>query len=78
VPHHPLDPERSWRIGSGPAGPGCLAYDDALRWLTASDRVVADQAARALLEVKEGRLRVAQGHARWSTYLRAFVPKTAR
>jgi len=53
-------------------------YDETLRWLTASDRIVSDQAARALLEVKEGRLHVREGHARWSTYLRAFVPMTAR
>ncbi len=55
-----------------------LLYDETLRWLAASDRIVSDQAARALLEVKEGRLHVNEGHARWSTYLRAFVPMTAR
>ena len=55
-----------------------LIYDETLRWLTTSDRIVSDQAARALLEVKESRLHVKEGHARWSTYLRAFVPMTAR
>ncbi len=53
-------------------------YDGTLRWLAATDRIVSDEAARALLEVKEGRLHVREGHARWSTYLRAFVPMTAR
>ena len=55
-----------------------LLYDETLRWLAASDRIVSDQAARALLDVKEGRLHVQEGHARWSTYIRAFVPMTAR
>jgi len=53
-------------------------YDDALRWMMVSDRLVSDEAARALLEVKERRLHVKEGHARWTTYLRAFVPLTAR
>jgi len=53
-------------------------YDETLRWLAVSDRIVSDHAARALLEVKEGKLHVKEGHARWSTYLRAFVPMTAR
>jgi len=34
--------------------------------------------AGALLEVKEGRIFHREGHARWSTYLRAFVPMTPR
>ncbi len=55
-----------------------LLYDETLRWLAASDRIVSDQSARALLEMKEGKLHVKEGHARWSTYLRAFVPMTAR
>jgi hypothetical protein len=59
-------------------GPGARACDEALRWLTASDRIVCDQVGRALLEVKEARLHEREGHARWSTYLRAFVPLTAR
>jgi len=52
--------------------------DEALRWLMASDRLVGDEVARALVEVKEGRLYHAHGHARWSAYLSAFVPLTAR
>jgi len=55
-----------------------LLYDETLRWLAASDRIVSDEAARALLEVKERKLHVKEGHARWSTYLRAFVPMSAR
>ena len=65
---------RKW--GGAPAR--LLIYDETLRWLTTSDRIVSDQAARALLEVKQSRLHVKEGHARWSTYLRAFVPMTAR
>ncbi len=52
--------------------------DTALRWLMASDRLVGDEVARALVEVKEGRLYHAHGHARWSAYLSAFVPLTSR
>ena len=70
---------RRWRWGGTRAGPTQpLLYDDALRWLAVSDRIVSDEAARALLEVKEGKLHVNEGHARWSTYLRAFVPMTVR
>ena len=67
---------RAWPGAQRSARP--QLYDDALRWLAASDRIVSDHAARALLEVKEGRLHVKEGHARWSTYLRAFVPLTVR
>ncbi|HEY3177081.1 MAG TPA: hypothetical protein VGK94_15115 [Candidatus Polarisedimenticolia bacterium] len=49
-----------------------------MRWLTASDRIVCDQVGLALLEVKEARLHEREGHARWSTYLRAYVPLTAK
>ena len=66
---------------SGPSirfGPGAAACDEALRWLTASDRIVSDQVSRALLEMKQSRLHEREGHARWSTYVRAFVPLTAR
>ena len=69
-------PPRAWPGAQRSVRP--QLYDDALRWLAASDRIVSDHAARALLEVKEGRLHVKEGHARWSTYLRAFVPLTVR
>ncbi len=68
---------RSWP-GSREDRPHPLLSDETLRWLAASDRIVSDQAAGALLEVKEAKLHVKEGHARWSTYLRAFVPMTAR
>ncbi len=68
---------RSW-TGAREERTQPLLYDETLRWLAVSDRIVSDQAARALLEVKEGKLHVKEGHARWSTYLRAFVPMTAR
>jgi hypothetical protein len=66
---------------SGPSirfGPGAALCDGTLRWLTASDRLVSDQVGRALLEVKEARLHEREGHARWSSYLRAFVSLTPR
>ena len=68
---------RAWPLAADAPGEP-LIYDETLRWLTASDRIVSDQASRALLEVKEAKLHIKEGHARWSTYLRAFVPMTAR
>ncbi len=53
-------------------------FDQALRWLAASDRVVSDLVAGALLEVKQSKAHLQEGHARWNTYLRAFVPLTSR
>lgn len=70
-------PRRAWPLAAG-ASRKTLIYDETLRWLTASDRIVSDQVSRALLEVKEARMHIKEGHARWSTYLRAFVPMTAR
>ena len=54
------------------------SYDSAMMLLTASDNTVSDRLATALLEVKDKRLYQREGHARWSTYLRAFVGPTAR
>ncbi len=53
-------------------------YDHALRWLTASDQKVASEIARALVEVRDKKLYLQQGHSRWTPYLRAFVGRTAR
>jgi len=60
------------------SGRNATAFDVALRWLTASDRIVSNQAARALMQVRDGRLHVREGHGRWSSYLRAYVPMTSR
>ncbi len=54
------------------------AYDDALRWLTASDQRVSSEVARALVEVRDKKLYLQQGHSRWTPYLRAFAGRTAR
>lgn len=58
------------------AGPG--SFDEALRWLTASDRLTSDRVGRALLEVGERRLYEREGCSRWGTYLRAYVPLSVR
>ena len=47
-------------------------------YLSASDRVVSAKISRALVEVRDGNLFKREGHARWSEYLRAFVPMTQR
>ena len=51
-----------------PSSRACLnpwECDRALRWLTASDRIVSERAGRALLEVEASRLYLREGHARW-------------
>jgi len=58
------------RIGRTTPGLSAYTNDRTLRWLAASDRSISDQVSRALLEMKEDRLHVKEGHARWSTYLR--------
>ena len=73
-----ITPHRRWWPDAREEQAHPLLYDETLRWLAASDRIVSDEAARALLEVKERGLHVKEGHARWSTYLRAFVQMTAR
>ena len=57
---------------------GAGACDQTLRWLTVSDQMVSGELGRALLEVKQNRVHQRHGHARWSTYVRAFVGKTQR
>jgi hypothetical protein len=66
--------------GAGPSQPALRAdqYDGALRWLTVTDQKVSCELGRALVEVQDGRLHERQGHARWSTYVRAFVGRTLR
>jgi hypothetical protein len=49
-----------------PSARACLdpwECDAALRWLMASDRVVSEQAGRALVEVKASRPYLKEGHA---------------
>ena len=57
---------------------GARHYDRVLRWLMASDQFVTTRLSRALLEVKRRRLYRREGHARWSTYVKTFVPLTQR
>ncbi len=57
------------RMPRAPADVPARDYDDALRWLTASDQKVASEVARALVEVRDKKLYLQQGYSRWTPYL---------